>query len=227
MPRWDTQGFGEHRARSYRGSDRIYGAYGAAMPFTVSDRLNAPERSVGRYGYDKSVFGRTVTIPEVSPLTVQKALELGFNPNQANASVMRRGAALLADAAIYVTVVIALAVAALLRGSSGAGEIVLALSFIMGPAGFYFYRAVGDAVFEGSPGKHAMGLSLKGAHGMPISARDGFVRNAWILPSMIPFAGWLVSAGMMAWIAGSSWRDPLGRGGHERSIRTRVVQKPE
>lgn len=212
-----------------------YDAYGVAVPYSAVNSSYADAYANGYQGaytagvpaYGRSTFGALSTNPKVSPLTAQMAVELGFDPNEANASVMRRAGALFVDSVIYGAIIAALAVIAGLIGNGDSAAVVVAISMLLGPGGFYFYRVAGDSIFEGSPGKHAMGLSLKGAHSMPISARDGFVRNAWLLPSMIPFAGWVVSAGLAAWIAGTAARDPLGRGSHERSIRTRVVEKPD
>lgn len=165
--------------------------------------------------------------PRVSPMTAQAAVELGYDPNLANASLPLRAGALLLDGAIYAAAVTFLALLAWVGfGEEPAQAITIAAS-IAGPLGFYLYRAAGDAIFEGSPGKHMLGLRMSGPHGIPVSARDGLVRNAWLLPSMIPFLGWVVTAGIAGWIGVSALRDPLGRGSHELRSGTRVEEKPD
>ena len=37
----------------------------------------------------------------------------------------------------------------------------------------------------------------------------------------------MISLAMMAWIGLSAGNDPLGRGGHERAVGTRVTEKKE
>ncbi len=215
---------------AYREHD-AYGAYDAAMPYqeVPYPASNIPVGYESGYpvGYGASSFGELSTNPKVAPLTAQMAVHLGFDPNLANGSVARRAGALLVDSVIYIALIAAIAVLASIVGTSENGVLVMVISLFLGPGGFYLYRVAGDSIFDGSPGKHAMGMKIEGAHGMPVSARDGFVRNAWILPSMIPFAGWFVSAGLAGWIAMGASRDPLGRGRHELSVRTRVVEKPE
>lgn len=235
MARWDSQRYGGDKRRT-RGLDQNYDAFGAAMP----DGMPASARGyqylpdvpfdadeVVAYGASAPAFGNLSSNPKVSPLTARMAVELGYDPDLANASVPRRGGALLVDSVIYMAVLAVLTVLGAYFANSDGAAMVMLTSLFVGPGGFYLYRVAGDALFEGSPGKHAMGMSLKGKHGLPISARDGFVRNAWILPSMIPFAGWIVSVGLAGWIAMGASRDPLGRGGHEKSVGTRVVEKPD
>lgn len=235
MAEWDGQRGGGDKRRT-RGRNQNYDAFGAAMPdgmpsdargyqYLPDVPFDADE--VVSYGSTAPAFGSLSSNPKVSPLTARMAIELGYDPDLANASVSRRGGALLLDSVIYMAVISVLAVLGAYFADSDGVAMVMLGTLILGPGGFYLYRAAGDALFEGSPGKHAMGLSLKGQHGLPISARDGFVRNAWILPSMIPFAGWIVSAGLAGWIAMGASRDPLGRGGHEKSVGTRVVEKPD
>lgn len=215
---------------AYREHD-TYAAYGAAMPYrdVPYPVANIPVGYESGYpaSYGVSSFGELSTNPKVAPLTAQMAVHLGFDPNLANAPVVRRGGALLVDSVIYTALIASIAVLASIAGTSDSGVMVMLISLFLGPGGFYLYRVAGDSIFDGSPGKHAMGMKIEGAHGMPVSARDGFVRNAWILPSMIPVAGWFVSAGLAGWIAMGASRDPLGRGRHELSVRTRVVEKPE
>lgn len=153
------------------------------------------------------------------------ALSEGYDPADTNASISQRAGALLVDGAVYAGIVATIAMVLGIAVVAEAGFLALATAFILGPAGFFAYRAAGDAVFEGSPGKHIMGLDVKGRNGMPVSAADGVTRNLWILPSMIPVAGWFVSAGMLAWMTYTAEKDALGRGGHERSAETRVVVK--
>lgn len=245
MANWDDRRYGGEYSpadylsssgrNAYREHD-AYAAYGAAMPYQEVPHLEVPYpvanipvgyESGYPASYGVSSFGELSTNPKVAPLTAQMAVRLGFDPNLANAPVVRRGGALLVDSVIYTALIASIAVLASIAGTSDSGVMVMLISLFLGPGGFYLYRVAGDSIFDGSPGKHAMGMKIEGAHGMPVSARDGFVRNAWILPSMIPVAGWFVSAGLAGWIAMAASRDPLGRGRHELSVRTRVVEKPE
>lgn len=245
MANWDDRRYGgEYSPADYLGSSGrnayrehdAYAAYDAAMPNQAVPHLEVPYpvanipigyESGYPASYGVSSFGELSTNPKVAPLTAQMAVHLGFDPNLANAPVVRRGGALLVDSVIYTALIASIAVLASIAGTSDSGVMVMLISLFLGPGGFYLYRVAGDSIFDGSPGKHAMGMKIEGAHGMPVSARDGFVRNAWILPSMIPVAGWFVSAGLAGWIAMAASRDPLGRGRHELSVRTRVVEKPE
>ena len=245
MANWDDRRYGGEYSpadylsssgrNAYREHD-AYAAYGAAMPYQEVPHLEVPYpvanipvgyESGYPASYGVSSFGELSTNPKVAPLTAQMAVRLGFDPNLANAPVVCRGGALLVDSVIYTALIASIAVLASIAGTSDSGVMVMLISLFLGPGGFYLYRVAGDSIFDGSPGKHAMGMKIEGAHGMPVSARDGFVRNAWILPSMIPVAGWFVSAGLAGWIAMAASRDPLGRGRHELSVRTRVVEKPE
>lgn len=234
MATWGSRRYGGEEDRT-SGLDRnAYQAYGAAMPgglpggapgFGNLPNVSFDADEVVACGASAPVFGTLSSNPKVSPLTAQMAVELGYDPDFANASVPRRGGAVLLDLVIYMAVLsVLIGLGAVVYGGDGATAVAIG-SFFLGPGGFYLYRVAGDAIFEGSPGKHALGMSLKGKHGLPISARDGFVRNAWILPSMIPFAGWIVSAGLAGAIALGANRDPLGRGRHEKSVGTRVVEK--
>lgn len=240
MTNWDDRRYGgeygpaDYLNKSGRSAHRpadAYEVYDVAMPYRAMPypASNMPADYERGYpaSYGVSSFGELSANPKVAPLTAQMAVHLGFNPDLANAPVARRGGALLVDSVIYIALIAALAVLGSIVGTSDSGAMVLLISLFLGPGGFYLYRVAGDSIFDGSPGKHAMGMKIEGAHGMPVSARDGFVRNAWILPSMIPFAGWFVSAGLAGWIAMGASRDPLGRGRHELSVRTRVVEKPE
>lgn len=240
MANWDDRRYGgEYSPTDYLGiSGRnayrehdAYAAYDAAMPYQEAPYpvVNIPVGYESGYpvSYGVSSFGELSANPKVAPLTAQMAVHLGFDPNLANGSVARRGGALLVDSVIYTALIASITVLASIAGTSDSGVMVMLISLLLGPGGFYLYRVAGDSIFDGSPGKHAMGMKIEGAHGMPVSARDGFVRNAWILPSMIPVAGWFVSAGLAGWIAMAASRDPLGRGRHELSVRTRVVEKPE
>lgn len=226
-----NSGGNAYREYDAYGAYQAYGVQNAAMPNQAMPypAANLPVGYESGYpaSYGVSSFGELSTNPKVAPLTAQMAVQLGFDPNLANASVARRGGALLVDSVIYIALIAAIAVLGSIVGTSDSGVMVMLISLFLGPGGFYLYRVAGDSIFDGSPGKHAMGMKIEGAHGMPVSARDGFVRNAWILPSMIPFAGWFVSAGLAGWIAMGASRDPLGRGRHELSVRTRVVEKPE
>lgn len=165
------------------------------------------------------------TNPRIKPQTAMVARERGYDPTVVNAPLMRRCSALLIDISLYVALITALAVVAAIVGADSGT--VIGIAAILGPAGFYGFRAAGDAIFEGSLGKHALGLGMVGANGLPVSATDGLRRNAWILPSMIPVAGWFASAGLLAWFAVSASSDPLGQGAHERGVGTRVIEKPE
>lgn len=157
--------------------------------------------------------------------TAEIALAEGYDPEDRNARISQRAGALAVDAAIYAGIVAVISLVVGMAIVPEAGFLALSTLILVGPAGFFAYRAAGDAIFEGSPGKHVMGLDVKGRNGLPVSAGDGITRNLWILPSMIPVAGWFVSAGMLAWMTYTAEKDALGRGGHERSAETRVVQK--
>lgn len=164
--------------------------------------------------------------PRIAPRTSAAAAELGYDPAAVNAPIPRRAGAVLLDLAIYLAVLGGVALAAGLGLSAEHAAVVLGAGAVTGPAGFYAYRAAGDAIFEGSPGKRALGLRMSGPHGLPVSGGDGLRRNLWILPSLIPVAGWLVTAAMMVWIAVGMGSDPLGRGPHERATGTRVTEAP-
>lgn len=164
--------------------------------------------------------------PRITPATAAAAEALGYDPAAVNAPLSRRAGALLLDGALYAAL---LGLAVVLLGGFGPADAWAATvvgALMAGPAGFYGFRAAGDAIFEGSPGKHLLGLRMGGPNGLPVSGADGLRRNLWILPSMIPFAGWAVSLGLAAWIGLSAGNDPLGRGGHERATGTRVTEKP-
>lgn len=163
--------------------------------------------------------------PHITPATAAAAEALGYDPEAVNAPLIRRLGALAIDGLAYAGLIAALMILLGAFGPEGAWEATLVTALFAGPAGFYGYRAMGDAVFEGSPGKHAMGLRMGGPHGLPVSGSAGLRRNLWILPSMVPVVGWLATIGMMAWIGLSAGSDPLGRGGHERSVGTRVTEK--
>nr|WP_162933220.1 RDD family protein [Corynebacterium lactis] len=202
----DSQGFGNpfdnpFGERAYRAIDNYSGPVGPLSRFDQSARI--------------------------TPLTRQAAIELGYDPDVPNAPLARRLGALLIDGALYSALVIFLAVAVAGFVDPALGETIALATLVLGPVGFYAFRSAGDAIFEGSPGKHILGMSMSGPHGLPVSGRDGLLRNAWILPSMIPFLGWVASLGVAAWIAISAARDPLGRGIHEKGARTRVVEKPD
>ena len=164
------------------------------------------------------------TDPRIKPQTAMVARERGYDPTVVNAPLMMRFGALVIDAVIYAALITALTV--LVAAVGAAPSVVVAIAGVLGPAGFYGYRAASDAIFEGSLGKHALGLGMVGPNGLPVSGTDALRRNAWILPSMIPVAGWFVSAGMLVWMAGGASADPLGQGGHERAVGTRVIEKP-
>ncbi|HHU46198.1 MAG TPA: RDD family protein [Actinomycetales bacterium] len=163
--------------------------------------------------------------PKITPATAAAAHALGYDPDAVNAPLSRRAGALMLDGAVYVLLLALVTILIGVFGASDAWAAVLSGALIAGPAGFYAYRAAGDAIFEGSPGKHMLGLSMGGPNGLPVSAGDGLRRNLWILPSMIPGLGWIASAGLATWIGLSAGNDPLGRGGHERAIGTRVTEK--
>lgn len=163
--------------------------------------------------------------PKITPATAAAAQALGYDPTAVNAPLSRRAGALMLDGAVYLLLLALITVLIGVFGPSDAWAAVLTSALIAGPAGFYAYRAAGDAIFEGSPGKHLLGLRMGGPNGLPVSAGDGLRRNLWILPSMVPGLGWIVSAGLATWIGLSAGNDPLGRGGHERAIGTRVTQK--
>lgn len=152
------------------------------------------------------------------------AEELGYDPAARNAPVIRRLGAVFVDAAIYGVLLALIMVLLGIFGADDSWAAVAVGALLAGPAGFYAYRAAGDAVFEGSPGKHALGLSTVRANGLPVSGGDGLRRNLWILPSMIPGLGWIASLALMGWIGVTAARDPLGRGGHERDVGTRVTE---
>ncbi|MFO6505579.1 RDD family protein [Corynebacterium freneyi] len=165
--------------------------------------------------------------PHITPATVAAAEALGYDPDAVNAPLRTRFGALFVDAIVYAGL---LGVILVLLGAFGppdAWAYGAVAAIFAGPAGFYGYRAMGDAVFEGSPGKHIFGLHMSGPNGLPVSGTDGLRRNLWILPSMIPGLGWMISLAMMAWIGLSAGNDPLGRGGHERAVGTRVTEKKE
>lgn len=165
--------------------------------------------------------------PHITPATVAAAEALGYDPDAVNAPLSTRFGALFVDAIVYAGL---LGVILVLLGAFGppdAWAYGAVAAIFAGPAGFYGYRAMGDAVFEGSPGKHIFGLHMSGPNGLPVSGTDGLRRNLWILPSMIPGLGWMISLAMMAWIGLSAGNDPLGRGGHERAVGTRVTEKKE
>ncbi|MFD5868605.1 RDD family protein [Corynebacterium sp. NPDC060344] len=173
---------------------------------------------------DHPLLGRPRN-PWITPATAAAAEQLGYDPEAVNAPLIKRLGALFVDTAIYGGL---LAVLLVLLGAFGPPDAWAAgavAAIFAGPAGFYAYRAMGDAIFEGSPGKHALGLRMGGPNALPVSGTDGLRRNLWILPSMIPGLGWIVSLAMMAWIGLSAGNDPLGRGGHERAIGTRVTEK--
>ncbi|WP_295624819.1 RDD family protein [uncultured Corynebacterium sp.] len=163
--------------------------------------------------------------PKITPATAAAAEALGYDPTAVNAPINRRLGALLIDGAAYVGLLAMILVLLGIFGPAGSVATGAVTALLLGPAGFYGYRAMGDAVFEGSPGKHAMGLRMGGPNGLPVSGTDGLRRNLWILPSMVPVLGWLATLAMMGWIGLSAGNDPLGRGGHERAIGTRVTEK--
>ncbi len=163
--------------------------------------------------------------PWITPATAAAAEALGYDPEAVNAPLIKRFGAVFVDAAVYGVLLAVLMVIAGVFGPADAAPTVAVAALFAGPAGFYLYRAMGDAIFEGSPGKHALGLHMGGPNGLPVSGTDGLRRNLWILPSMIPGLGWIVSLAMMGWIGLSAGNDPLGRGGHERAIGTRVTEK--
>lgn len=168
-------------------------------------------------------------VPRIAERTARAAELEGYDPDVPNAPLSRRFAALALDSLIYFVAVAAfvLGVAALdVQDPSGeVAQVLLVFLLTVGaPLGFYAYRAAGDAIFEGSPGKRALGLTLTGPHGLPVSASDGLRRNLWILPSVIPVAGWAASAVLMAVNAVSAGVDPLGRGRHDRFVGTRVQE---
>ena len=163
--------------------------------------------------------------PHITPATAAAAEALGYDPEAVNAPLIRRLGALFVDGAIYAGLLAVLLVLLGVFGPPDAWAAGAVAALFAGPAGFYGYRAMGDAIFEGSPGKHAMGLRMGGPNGLPVSGGDGLRRNLWILPSMVPGLGWIVSLAMMGWIGLSAGSDPLGRGGHERAVGTRVTEK--
>ena len=165
--------------------------------------------------------------PHITPATVAAAEALGYDSDAVNAPLIKRFGALFVDGAIYAGLLAVLMVVLGIFGPADAAPITAVAAIFAGPAGFYAYRAMGDAIFEGSPGKHALGLRMGGPNGLPVSGTDGLRRNLWILPSMIPGLGWMISLAMMAWIGLSAGNDPLGCGGHERAVGTRVTEKKE
>lgn len=188
----------------------------AASPVPVVARTPVPA--------DHPLLGRPRN-PWITPATAAAAEALGYDPEAVNAPLIKRFGALFVDAAVYGMLLAVLMVVLGIFGPADAAPITAVAAIFAGPAGFYAYRAMGDAIFEGSPGKHALGLRMGGPNGLPVSGTDGLRRNLWILPSMIPVLGWFVSLGMMGWIGLSAGNDPLGRGGHERAIGTRVTEK--
>ncbi|WP_448852707.1 RDD family protein [Corynebacterium sp. 335C] len=168
--------------------------------------------------------------PRITERTARAAELEGYDPEVPNAPLSKRFLALGLDALIYgVLVTLLVAVALVFGANPGAETDALELAAVLlatfgAPLGFYGYRAAGDAIFEGSPGKRALGLSMTGPNGLPVSASDGLRRNLWLLPSIVPFAGWAVSGVLMIVFAIGAGSDPLGRGGHDRMVGTRVQE---
>lgn len=165
--------------------------------------------------------------PRITPRTIAAAQAQGYDPEAVNAPLPKRAAALFADSVVYCILMALVLMGVNILGGYQAFDTAMLTMLLAGPLGFYGYRAAGDAIFEGSPGKHMLGLSMTGRNYIPVSGSDGLKRNVWILPSMIPFVGWLVSFGMLVWMAFSAGADPLGQGGHERAIGTRVTEKKD
>lgn len=228
LTNWDDRRYGDEYdpadylsnsgGSAYREYDP-YAAYDVVMPYQATPHLEAPHpvanipigyKSGYPASYGVSSFGELSVNPKTTPLTARMVVHLGSGPNLANGSVARRGGTLLVNSVIYIALIVALAVLDSTVGSSDSGVMVLLLSLFLGPGGFYLYRVAGDSIFNGSPGEHAMGMKIEGIHGMPVSTRDGFVRNAWTLPSIIPVTGWFVSAGLTGRVAMGVSRDPLG-----------------
>lgn len=159
----------------------------------------------------------------VKPRTVEAAEREGYDPEVANATRGDRFVAFGLDLLLYNVLFGAAMLGANYFINPDTFEALLGGVFLLGaPAGFYLYRAVGDAVFEGSPGKRLRGLTMTGPNGMPVSGGDGLRRNLWLLPSVIPVAGHLVTAilGLIIFIAAG--KEPLGRGFNDRATRLRV-----
>lgn len=164
--------------------------------------------------------------PRITPQTVAAAEQLGYDPTVVNAPIVRRFSALLIDMAIYLVAVAGLIGISGIAGGAEGALIASIVAGVLGPVGFYGYRSAGDAIFEGSPGKRMLGLSMGGPHNLPVSGGAGFKRNLWMLTSVVPVFGLFVSLGMMIWIAAGISNDPLGRGPHERWVGTRVIETP-
>ena len=134
-------------------------------------------------------------------------------PSAVTTSLLRRGAARLADGAI--TAAVALALGAVI----GFGAVWFAITM---PA-VYAYFVLSDTT-GASPGKRLVGLQVVGPDHGTLRLGAAARREAFVLLGAVPVAGALLALAAWSTIAASVWRSPLGEGVHDRLAGgTRVV----
>ena len=141
-------------------------------------------------------------------------------PDVSNAPVGSRIAALTIDAALYS----ALLISALIAITVATGNAWWWFLLFGGVVPAYLLQSALDAG-GGSIGKRMMGLRVVGPADVPVSFGQAARRNSWLLLPLIPFAGPFITVGVAGWFAASARTDAFGMGPHDRTARTRVIQR--
>ena len=153
--------------------------------------------------------------PHITPATAAAAEALGYDPEAVNAPLIRRLGALFVDGAIYAGLLAVLLVLLGVFGPPDAWAAGAVAALFAGPAGFYGYRAMGDAIRGLARQRWACGWRPQ----RPARLRWRRPRrNLWIRCRW-SCLGWIVSLAMMGWIGLRG--DPLAAEGTSGRRHTR------
>lgn len=108
------------------------------------------------------------------------------------------------------------------EGANGLSGVFLAVAFAA-----YVVAMIGLEWRRGySPGKFIIGLRVRNFDDRPLGLGQALVRNAWLFAGSIPVIGPFVGVPVVILLAASIWRDPDGRGWHDRLAGVITLQVP-